>query len=171
MIQTMTFDNKNIKNFITATMFSVFTLTIIMCGSWALDYKNLKIGFNATDSLDGYVALTDLMAKPKLGDTVLFSAPKNQFTSQKIPFMKIIIGVEGDEILVKGDDLYVAGQFRGVVKKYSINGVELFPIENQTIPANMFFMWTPHQDSYDSRYKSIGLINEDSIFGVSKFIF
>lgn len=167
----MTFDNKGMNNFISAIMFGVLTLALFKCCSLALDYKNLRIGINATDSLNGYIALTDLSAKPKLDDIVLFEAPENKFTSKGVPFMKIIVGVEGDTIMVKGDELYVGGKFRGIVKKFSNNGVDLFPIEDQVIPENMFFMWTPHPDSYDSRYKSIGLINEDSIFGVSQFIF
>jgi conjugal transfer pilin signal peptidase TrbI len=167
----MTFDKRNINNFCNAIMFGVIAVIFITCCSLALDYKSMKLGFNGTDSLDGYIALTDLGAKPKIGDTVLFEPPENQFTSKGVPFMKIIIGVEGDSVMVKDGGLFVAGKFRGTVKKYSKNGVELFPIENQIIPTNMFFMWTPHQDSYDSRYQSIGLINEDSIFGVSKFIF
>jgi len=131
----------------------------------------IKFGLNISDSLPGYFYVTDLSATPEKGDVVLFQPPVNEFFHENLLFMKIVVGSSGDEILVNNRVVYLSGKEIGVVKDESKSGKKLFPIESQIIKKGMFFMWTPHKDSYDSRYNSIGLINENSILGVSHRIF
>jgi conjugal transfer pilin signal peptidase TrbI len=39
------------------------------------------------------------------------------------------------------------------------------------IPQGKYFVWTPHIDSYDSRYDEIGLVDERTIIGVAYPLF
>jgi len=91
-------------------------------------------------------------------------------------------------------EIYVSGKKIGIIKpftrkyenfvkkQYSVSppdntlkfddkNYELHPIETGKIPAHKFFAYTPHRDSFDSRYKEIGLIDEKDIIGTAIFAF
>lgn len=81
--------------------------------------------------------------------------------------IKQIVGVNGMEIRVVGSDIYVDGVFVGKAKPYSKSGAKLAVITNKFIPENNYFVAAEHVDSYDSRYREFGLINEKNIIGVA----
>ncbi len=74
-------------------------------------------------------------------------------------FTKQVVGMPGDEINIEQDHIYVAGIYRGKILKtspYSDTTIE--PIKSGKIPNGYVFVWAPHLYSFDSRYKSVGLI-------------
>jgi len=89
----------------------------------------------------------------------------------KIKFIKLVGGLPGDEIITNEREVYIAGRFIISAKTHSLKGLPLTIINSGQIPTHKFFAYTPHKDSFDSRYKEIGLINEKDIIGVALFAF
>jgi len=82
-------------------------------------------------------------------------------------FIKIVGGVVGDQVIIKERDFYINDQFIGTAKIKSLKGQPLAMSTAGSIPQNSFFAYTPHKDSYDSRYQEIGLINAQDIIGAA----
>src|SRR5690606_7697864 len=124
----------------------------------------VKVGFNGTDSVDGYVFLIVKDAMPKKGELVAFWPPENDFY-QNIWFVKYMKGGAGDEVVRKGQAFYINGEYIGDAKIESKSGVALQPSKSGVIPQGYYFVWTPHADSFDSRYEQIGWIPKSSVIG------
>ena len=131
-------------------------------------YLSLPYGFfsiNWTTSLPGTFLWVDKTAKPKLGDIAAFYPPKGHKLHQDLWFGKVIVGQAGDEVQIENNRVSINGRDFGEVKHRTLHGAPLEPANSGVIPDEHVFMWTPHERSYDSRYKDIGLIHEDAIFG------
>jgi len=123
-----------------------------------------QLGFNMGDSLPGYVFLIKKKELPHKGEMVAFYPPKNRFYRHAW-FVKIIVGTEGDKIRYDGDKLFINDNYYGVAKSLTRNGEPLAKTENKTIESHHIFAWSPHKDSYDSRYKDFNTIPYSSIVG------
>ncbi|MBE0468242.1 MAG: S26 family signal peptidase [Methyloprofundus sp.] len=85
-------------------------------------------------------------------------------------FVKRIGGMPGDEITHIGQDVYINGKHIGTAKLFGgINqdGDPLDMSEPGVIPNNYYFLYTSHPDSFDSRYRYLGLVHERWIKGKS----
>jgi conjugal transfer pilin signal peptidase TrbI len=82
-------------------------------------------------------------------------------------FGKIVAGVPGDRIELRGREVIVAGRAVGLAKPTSRTGVPVATIAPGVIPPDHYFVMTPHPDSLDSRYAMIGLIPRARILGVA----
>ncbi|MCG6391828.1 signal peptidase I [Vibrio fluvialis] len=123
------------------------------------------LSLNTTESLDYRVFITDKRQKHiEKGEYVKFLLPPNKYFYQS-HWTKRVAGVPGDTITVNGRDVYVNGQFVGHAKDRSATNTEYFPIEPGIIPPGYYFMQADHEDSYDSRYKSFGLVHESTFIG------
>lgn len=84
-------------------------------------------------------------------------------------FVKVLFGVDGDRIEVRGRDVILhtrRGSFAmGRCKERSRNGDPLEPIAEQVIPPGQVYMWAPHVDALDSRYAVMGLVRADRLAG------
>jgi conjugal transfer pilin signal peptidase TrbI len=89
----------------------------------------------------------------------------------KIKFIKLAGGLPGDTIDVRKKEIFINRNSIGLIKPYSKKGDSLNAVASGKIPQGKFFAYTPHKDSFDSRYKEIGLINEKDIIGVAIFAF
>lgn len=67
--------------------------------------------------------------------------------------------------------IFVAGREIGVIKAWSKKHEPLGAIKSGIIPQGKYFAYTPHPDSYDSRYSQIGLIDEKDIIGTAILTF
>lgn len=130
----------------------------------------MKIGFNCTDSVDGYVFLIVKNLAPQKGGLVAFWPPKNDFLNTYW-FVKYLKGVAGDEVVRQGQAFYINGEYIGAAKQKSKGGIVLKPSAGGVIPQGYYFVWTPHADSFDSRYEQIGWIPESSVIGRAYRIF
>ena len=112
---------------------------------------------------------------PQKDQIFAFKAKDNPAYKAGEIFIKIVGGVEGDEVIIKERDFYInsksTNQFIGTAKTQSLKGLPLTIADVGIIPPNHFFAYTTHQDSYDSRYKEIGLINAKDIIGTAVFAF
>jgi|TARA_R110002096_G_scaffold14761_4_gene51999 conjugal transfer pilin signal peptidase TrbI len=139
----------------------VAALMVVM----SLGYAKERWGFglNMTESLPHWAFVVDAEALATKGELAMFEVPDNAYYDR--PFVKRIVGVEGDVIEVRGRRIYVAGVFVGEAKPFAQSGRPLEAIESQVIPAGYVFMSGEHIDSYDSRYAEIGLIPRERIIG------
>ncbi|MFK5948034.1 MAG: S26 family signal peptidase [Methylococcales bacterium] len=130
----------------------------------------VKFSYNATESLDGslFIILKDVEIHK--GDKVAFWPPRNRFYKYGF-FVKYAAGIEGDIITVLDKSFFLGEEFLGVAETITRTGEPLVASKGGTIPANNYFVWTPHKRSFDSRYVDIGLIHEDNIIGRAYRIF
>ena len=128
----------------------------------------VRLALNATDSLPGLLYLVVPLAPGETlrrGETVAFVPPPNPAYPEGFPFIKRIAGVPGDLVAWDGRTVYVAGRPLGVAKRRSLSGRPLARGPEGVIPKRHYFVWTPHEDSYDSRYAEIGWIPRSRILG------
>lgn len=141
------------------TLFSLITVS----SKW------IKIGFNNSESLPGSIFLVIKNGEINRGDLVAFYPPKNP--NYKTWFVKYLVGLPGDKVREYNRDFFINDRFIGRAKEYSKQGIKLEKTTSRVIEKGFFFMWTPHKDSYDSRYQDIGLIPSDRVIGRAIRIF
>ncbi|MEX0914724.1 MAG: S26 family signal peptidase [Wenzhouxiangellaceae bacterium] len=140
-------------------IFSVW-LVCLLLSPW------YRLGINGTDSLPGVLYLVFKQATPDTrGDLVAFYPPQNRFYPQGMVFIKQAMGMPGDEVTRQGQDFYINGEYIATAKTHSRSRQPLRPGPTGVIPDGRYFVWTPHPDSYDSRYEDIGWIFNDRVIG------
>lgn len=121
----------------------------------------VHIVINRTESVPYKIFLNFIQQTPQTGDyTLIF----NHFYQGNI--IKKIIGKEGD--LVSYDtqkNLYVGNQKIGKIQKQTSFGKPLTPLENKKISKDCVFLYAPHEKSFDSRYKEVGLVHKKDLCG------
>lgn len=76
---------------------------------------------------------------------------------------KIIAGKPGDKISIQDQILYLNDVEIGSIQTVSKSGKTYHPISEQTILEGNYFVYTPHPESFDSRYQEFGLVKSDWI--------
>ncbi|MCP5152447.1 MAG: S26 family signal peptidase [Chromatiales bacterium] len=99
------------------------------------------------------------------GDVIALRPPPNRFFPRPLGFLKVVRGVPGDVVTRDGRLFLVNGEPVGVAKSHAHNGEPLTPGPEGVIPPDHYFVWSPHPDSFDSRYADIGWIASDRILG------
>ncbi|HEX7115009.1 MAG TPA: signal peptidase I [Steroidobacter sp.] len=126
------------------------------------------------------------IGEPQRGDVIVFRLPRDPSTN----YIKRLVGLPGDHILVRGKQLYVNGEpvavrldgfYDGPRQKGARIGIEkLGSVEHQVlfipgretddfetvVPAgHYFFMGDNRDNSQDSRYAQVGLVPERNLVG------
>jgi conjugal transfer pilin signal peptidase TrbI len=130
----------------------------------------IELRFNTTESLPGTLYLIKKYENPRVGDVVAFYPPESATGKWRV-FIKVVRGQGGDVVRLDGRDFYINGEYLATAKEYSLAGKALEVGYDGAIPNGHFFLWTPHNDSYDSRYADVGLIPESRVIGVASLIF
>lgn len=162
---------------------SVLILTVF--GIWVLAYvrmfydhtPRIPLLFNWTPSLPYRVAW--LESGPRnfaRGDYVVFSfsgsAGDIDYPGlRRQAFFKLIKGVPGDEVAVKEREVFVNGESVGLAKPRAFDGLPLEAIADGVIAPGHFYVQGTDADSFDSRYRSSGLVHVDQIIGKAKPLF
>lgn len=141
----------------------LYALLFIGCALYLMS-PFYSFAFNGTNSLPGYVYLIEKGVPPKKGEVFAFKPPPNRYPDG-MNFIKYVAGRHGDLILYEENRIYVDGHDLGEVKSITSGGDSIEKSESGLIPPRHFFMWTPSEFSYDSRYKEIGLIHESDFIG------
>ncbi len=136
--------------------------------SWALSpYARFK--FNVSSSLPHWVYLkTQNQNNLSRDDLISF---KMNIDGKELELVKTIAALEGDEITVSNNLLFINGDIKARVLSRRTNGETLTPIDNGVIPKGKYFSYTTHSRSFDSRYKEIGLIDGDAVEGKVYVVF
>lgn len=144
--------------------FSLFIVMLVMCFALSVWIQaNYSLMFNRTGSLGNMAFwVTKGVLPTKVGEYIAFDPPANPYYSQS--FVKIIGGVAGDQINVKGDTHEVNGINLTVLTKTK-KGDPLYPGPVGLIPEGQYFVYGTHERSYDSRYQKIGLIPQEKVIG------
>ncbi|MDA0902096.1 MAG: type-F conjugative transfer system protein TraW [Proteobacteria bacterium] len=160
--------SKSIKkissNLITAAIISIILLALSYC-------LPLKIVVNLTESLPQKYFLIIKGKLPEKGGYAYFKNDKTKkFYTENIAFTKQVIGISGDLVKEVNNNFWIFGEkesitFGGLAKEYSLKGEKLTKNSVGIIPPNHYYVYAPHKDSLDSRYKEIGLIHESDIIG------
>ena len=87
------------------------------------------------------------------------------------PFFKRVAGLPGDAVTVQGRTVAVNGVAVGTAKDRAWDRRPLEPIAPVTVPAGHFYAQGSSEDSFDSRYRSCGLVRVDQVLGIARPIF
>lgn len=155
------------RKLIKLVLFGCFFISVLL---WSLS-PYLIIGINGTSSIDGLVFVVNKHRFPKKREIAAFYPPVGNLYSDHIWFGKYIIGVGGDTVTIKGRDFYINDLFIGAAKEYTTMGKKLEMSNSGVIPNDYYFMWTKHENSYDSRYQDINWIHKSSVFGTVYHVF
>ena len=128
---------------------------------------------NYSESLPYRFVVVKKGAMPSKKDQIFVFYVRNNplLKVSKIKFIKLVGGLPGDVIGVHNKEIFINKNSIGLIKSHSKKGEVLNAVVSGKIPQGKFFAYTPHKDSFDSRYKEIGLINEKDIIGVAIFAF
>ena len=123
---------------------------------------------NIDDSLPGLIYKIDRGTLPIRNDVVGLTVPPNPYYPEGAPFLKIIAGMPGDTVTRNNQMFYINGEFVAEAKEHTKHGLPLKLAPTGVIPPGRYFVWTPHKDSYDSRYNEIGWITTQHILGTAR---
>ena len=128
--------------------------------------RYVAISINVTESLPErvFVVLKQSTSFQR-GDYLVFRHPGGGPYPAGAPFVKKVAGVAGDLVEVRGRDFYVNGQLIGRAKETSKSGFPLLLGPTGVIAPGAYFVYTPHPDSFDSRYALTGWIGGERIIG------
>lgn len=149
-----------------------FTL-IVLAGALSLSMVLVSILSpwiitNIDESLPGLFYQINRGALPARNDVVGISVPANPYYPKGAPFLKIVKGVPGDVVSCDGRRFFINGVYVAEAKEHTRRGNPLTPGPTGVIPPDHYFVWTPHKDSYDSRYGEIGWITTEHILGKAR---
>ncbi|MDO8771597.1 MAG: conjugative transfer signal peptidase TraF [Burkholderiaceae bacterium] len=143
---------------------------------WGLAYTRLYIDptprlpvlFNWTGSLPYRVALVHYGPRRlERGDYIVFSfAGEAQASYPGLrgqPFFKQVRGLPGDVVTVEERAVAVNGEVVGLAKSQAFDRRPLEPITATVIPPGHYYVQGTGPDSFDSRYRSSGLVRADQV--------
>jgi conjugal transfer pilin signal peptidase TrbI len=120
--------------------------------------------FNWTPSLPYHVVLIDRGSQSLArGDLIVYAfageaAEKDYPGLMRQAFFKRIAGVAGDSVTVKDRDIFINGVHVGRAKTHTFDRRPLEPIAPTVIPQGFLYAQGTGADSFDSRYRSSGLV-------------
>jgi conjugal transfer pilin signal peptidase TrbI len=126
----------------------------------------LPVMFNWTPSLPYRVVYVDYFDRSlSRGDLIVYSfegeAALRDFPGLRHqPFFKRVVGLPGDAVTVRDRDVFVNGQSVGRAKTHTFDRRPLMPIQSTVIPPGYLYVQGTSPDSFDSRYRSTGLVRQ-----------
>jgi conjugal transfer pilin signal peptidase TrbI len=114
---------------------------------------------NLSNSLPQTLFWASLQKQPfEKGQIVHIDHPK-----LNVSVGKIIAGKPGDHISIRNQRIFLNDVEIGEVQIESQSGKTYHPIQEGPIPAEHYFVYTSHPQSFDSRYAEFGLVQEEWI--------
>ncbi len=156
-----------VEAFILAVILALFIITFI-AQSFRVDGSSMEPTLHNSQRL-----IVDKISyrfnQPHVGDILVFRYP----TDMKRMFIKRIIGVPGDDILIKDGTVYRNGQ--PLVENY-INGPTHGAFTRNygpiVVPEDSYFVLGDNRlNSDDSRYPDVGFVPKENIIGRAIFIY
>lgn len=151
---------------------------------WSLAYLRLFIDptprlplvFNWTPSLPYRVALVHAATTPlRRGDYIVYAFDGEAQTVypglRGQPFFKRVCGLPGDHISVADRVVAINGEAVGRAKAQAYDHRALEPIQPTVIPPGHYYVQGSSPDSFDSRYRSSGLVRSEQVIGIVQPLF
>ncbi|MCF0140887.1 MAG: signal peptidase I [Mogibacterium sp.] len=105
---------------------------------------------------------------PQRGDIVIFQSSLTTESGKRKLLIKRVIGLPGDIITIKDDQLYINGE--KYEEDYLRDGVTSGDIENLEVPKEKYFVMGDNRlVSVDSRYDEVGCVSLGNIKGKAVF--
>ena len=129
----------------------------------------MPVLFNWTPSIPYRVVYVDYSSRAvERGDLIVYrfagQAGETDHPGLKAqPFFKRVLGLPGDVVTVVGRDIFVNQIFAGRAKTHTFDHRPLEPIASTVIPPGHLYVQGNSVDSFDSRYRSSGLVAERDI--------
>lgn len=126
---------------------------------FAILLTQVKLIYITSESVPYSCCLQLYNIEPEIGDLCVldFHSPNsNKITT----IVKYLAGKAGDKISVNDKRIFINDKFIGEAKAKNLT-----PIDEMTIPKGFVFVVGTHEDSFDSRYKEFGLIEERDLHG------
>lgn len=101
--------------------------------------------------------------EPQYGDIIVFESDLQQDDGSNKDLVKRVIGVSGDEVKIENSKVYVNGQ--ELDESYIHNEVTEGDIDTVVPEGKVFVLGDNREISLDSRYDSVGFIDESDILG------
>lgn len=140
-------------------------LSMLLVVLQVLAWPFYRLSFNTSESLPGYLYFVHVGEMPAKGDYVAVRPPQNRFFPGWLGFLKRVRGVAGDVVEERGRRFFVNGEELAYAKPQSLKGVPLQVGPVGVLPPGYYWVWTPHPDSFDSRYADVGWINQSRVIG------
>jgi conjugal transfer pilin signal peptidase TrbI len=124
---------------------------------------------NWTPSLPYWIVYVDYFDRMLYrGDLVLYSFEGQASVAdypglRGQPFFKRVVGLPGDAVTVTGREVFVNGFAVGRAKTHTFDRRPLDPIEATVIPPGFLYVQGTSPDSFDSRYRSSGLVRQSDV--------
>ncbi len=131
----------------------------------------LLLAINTTHSLPQHLFLIIKHQPVHRGDYIAFYPPVNPLYRRHQLFIKQIAGIAGDKVELKKNCFYVHSQRIGIAKPRSRLGSPLTPSKTGVLGQGEYFVYTPHPDSFDSRYQQLGWVSETKVVGRAFAVF
>lgn len=108
--------------------------------------------------------MTYKLSEPKCGDIMIFKTDLLQDDGRKKELVKRVIGVPGDHLKISDSKVYINGKLLNEVSYIHDNYTE-GDIDMVIPKGKVFAMGDNREVSLDSRYKEVGLVDEQNIKG------
>lgn len=100
---------------------------------------------------------------PEQGDVIVYHSNLTDEEGKSKDLVKRVIAAEGDHIKIQNSEVFVNGQ---KLEEDYINVGQTYGEIDATVPQDkVFTMGDNRENSMDSRYEEIGMVDEDEILG------
>lgn len=125
--------------------------------------RSMEPNFYGNDYLFVYRLAYKGDNEPKKGDVIVFRSDLETDNGKKKLLIKRVIGVPGDQISIHNGDVYINGEADD--QSYTLSGETVGDVE-ATVPEGKLFCMGDNRDvSIDSRSDSVGMVDQDRIYG------
>lgn len=128
--------------------------------------QHYMVGVNIAPSLPQRIFLIAKGEAVAKGDYVAFRwHGQGGFYVGQSTFTKIVRGVAGDVVTVKGQEVFINGDLVALAKQQSSTGKPMEVAHAKVLGQGELFVYAPNPSSLDSRYSVVGYISNDDVIG------
>lgn len=128
-------------------------------------FNQTECHLNESESLPHGFFMVVKNMHAKRGHFVSIKGHQPQYINYTLSCIKEIVGLPGDTIDIRNQDLYINDVWRGPLRHKTKDGRTLTPLKIKIIPKGYIFVRGHSRDTYDSRYEEFGLVKETHLKG------
>lgn len=148
---------KELKEWIKTIIFAIFIYLLMSIFIFSVKVDGDSMNPTFTDGNFLFSSRDYLVGEYNRGDVVVFDSP-----SLGRALIKRVIGVPGDAVKIEGGKVFVNGE---EINEPYINNPPLETLEVVVSEGHYFLMGDNRQNSLDSRYSLVGLVDKSQMMG------